>query len=437
MEGNRAVQRLHEHGALQASMDVSQPGDREEREAERVATKVMEMDDLGPTVDTQERAPLDGNRVQEICSRCRQRYRAGKPLHCAECEGAVQPKADGSDAATGNAGVQQQLQFLQGGGRPLPRSTRSFFEPRFGRDFSEVRIHTGHQADAAARSLNATAFTFGTDIVFRSGAFRANSDQGRRLIAHELSHVVQQTDPNAGAGTVGPDRVVQRRVDNVNCTPGTHGVPDTGGFTPRVALDQINGRAVALASATSNLVALSAEMLDVSGTGSGGAAEQAFRNRFGLPPRRNGKFLNRLTTETYDTRAEAQQSEMRILAERFGMIADILRGPIDYDCVAATTCSQACSHSCDAFVSTGQSRISLCPSFWNDWFETSSMAALMIHETAHMIWAGVGHGANFSHAECYASFVGDLFGISSGTPSCPQPTMRFPASGSSNTQNSP
>ncbi|MDH3976490.1 MAG: DUF4157 domain-containing protein [Deltaproteobacteria bacterium] len=74
----------------------------------------------------------------------------------------------------------------------MPESTRSFFEPRFGADFSGVRVHTDRNASHLARSVNAKAFTKGRDVVFGSGQYSPESPGGKRLLAHELTHVVQQ-----------------------------------------------------------------------------------------------------------------------------------------------------------------------------------------------------------------------------------------------------
>jgi hypothetical protein len=76
--------------------------------------------------------------------------------------------------------------------RSLDPATRTAMEPRFGRDFSRVRIHTGGQADASARALDANAYTVGRDIVFGRDRYSPHSPEGRRLLAHELTHVVQQ-----------------------------------------------------------------------------------------------------------------------------------------------------------------------------------------------------------------------------------------------------
>jgi hypothetical protein len=76
--------------------------------------------------------------------------------------------------------------------RPLDPATRAAMEPRFGHDFSQVRIHTGQQAHASARAVNANAYTVGRDIVFGRDRYSPGSSEGQRLLAHELTHVVQQ-----------------------------------------------------------------------------------------------------------------------------------------------------------------------------------------------------------------------------------------------------
>src|SRR5262249_51739086 len=81
---------------------------------------------------------------------------------------------------------------LRSPGRPLDASTRAFIEPRFGHDFSQVRVHTDTRAAESARSVNALAYTVGRNVVFGAGQYAPQSYAGRRLIAHELTHVIQQ-----------------------------------------------------------------------------------------------------------------------------------------------------------------------------------------------------------------------------------------------------
>jgi ferredoxin len=91
-----------------------------------------------------------------------------------------------------NGGPGGQIRALTGHGEPLPPQVRDFFEPRFGRDFGNVRIHTNQQAAEAAQSTNAQAFTRGWDIFFGQGRYSPELQTGQRLLAHELTHVIQQ-----------------------------------------------------------------------------------------------------------------------------------------------------------------------------------------------------------------------------------------------------
>lgn len=105
----------------------------------------------------------------------------------------------GADAVGGAqvpGNVESQIGAMQGGGTPLPAEDRTFFEQRMGADFSNVRVHTGGTAEATSQDLQARAYTVGSDIAFNQGEYQPGTDHGRRLLAHELTHVVQQ----GGAG---------------------------------------------------------------------------------------------------------------------------------------------------------------------------------------------------------------------------------------------
>jgi hypothetical protein len=87
---------------------------------------------------------------------------------------------------------------LRDPGRPLDAAVRGDLEPRLGHDFSRVRVHTDARAGESARAVGATAYTVGRDIAFAPGAYAPGTSQGRRLIAHELAHVVQQRTLGGG-----------------------------------------------------------------------------------------------------------------------------------------------------------------------------------------------------------------------------------------------
>jgi hypothetical protein len=92
--------------------------------------------------------------------------------------------------------MEARISSLRGGGQPLDRETRAYMEPRFGHDFSRVRVHADGEAAEAARLVNAQAFTVGKDMVFGAGQYAPSTPQGQRLVAHELTHVVQQNGVN-------------------------------------------------------------------------------------------------------------------------------------------------------------------------------------------------------------------------------------------------
>jgi outer membrane protein OmpA-like peptidoglycan-associated protein len=109
-----------------------------------------------------------------------------------EEEEPIQAKQAGGQTAHVGPGLNARINSMKGGGQPLTRSVRDFFEPRFGHDFSGVRVHTDARASEAAKSVNARAFTVGKDVVFGAGQSALESMAGKKLIAHELTHVMQQ-----------------------------------------------------------------------------------------------------------------------------------------------------------------------------------------------------------------------------------------------------
>jgi hypothetical protein len=116
---------------------------------------------------------------------------------CAACEEEEQTtmlrtKPTGPAETAAGAAPPIVHEVLREPGQPLDPGTRAFFEPRFGHDFSQVRIHTDGKAAESARAINALAFTGGSNIVFAQGRYEPNSEGGRHLLAHELAHTVQQ-----------------------------------------------------------------------------------------------------------------------------------------------------------------------------------------------------------------------------------------------------
>lgn len=107
-------------------------------------------------------------------------------------ESELQKKLSRRQDSNISTGMQAHINSLSGGGAPLPEKTRSFFESRMGHDFSQVRIHTSSRATQAAQMIHAKAFTLGKDIVFNRGEYSFQTIAGKHLLAHELTHVLQQ-----------------------------------------------------------------------------------------------------------------------------------------------------------------------------------------------------------------------------------------------------
>jgi hypothetical protein len=171
-----AVRRILHAPAIQAKLEVGAANDPTEHEADRVADEVMRMPD-GGAASSLGLPPAAPPAIRRKCDTCAE-------------EDTVRRRADGPDG--GGPAPASVREVLGSSGRPLDTASRAFFEPRFRHSFEHVRVHDGTSADAAARSINALAFTSGNDIAFARGEYRPGSPAGRHLLAHELTHTVQQ-----------------------------------------------------------------------------------------------------------------------------------------------------------------------------------------------------------------------------------------------------
>ncbi|WP_197684524.1 eCIS core domain-containing protein [Mucilaginibacter mallensis] len=115
-----------------------------------------------------------------------------KCAHCEQEEKMLHRKESSAGEVGGNSQLDNYVSSLSTTGQTLSAGSRQFFEPRFGHDFSKVRIHTDSGAARSAQSINALAYTTGNNMVFNSGQYSPETSSGQRLMAHELTHVVQQ-----------------------------------------------------------------------------------------------------------------------------------------------------------------------------------------------------------------------------------------------------
>ncbi len=180
---------------LQTKLTVGQPDDKYEKEADRVAEQIMRMPapESTGTLGVRSQPP----KIQRKCTKCDDEQRLQ-----------MKERPGGTPEVT--PAVASRIQSLQGSGQPLSDSARSFFEPRFGQDFSHIRVQTDSQSTQA---LNAKAYTIGRNIVLGTGQYSPDTVSGRQLLAHELTHTIQQS---ATINTAIPD--LQRLGANPGCS---------------------------------------------------------------------------------------------------------------------------------------------------------------------------------------------------------------------------
>jgi hypothetical protein len=199
---------------LQARLTIGAVDDPLEQEADAAADRVMRM--AKPQVSLSS-APT----LSRKCAACEEGEEKGQPpLRRAAAA------AGGTDAAAAPPIVHD---VLNSPGRPLDPATHDFMASRFGTDFSHVRIHTDARAAESAKSVGALAYTVGADIVFGAGTYAPGAESGRRLLAHELAHTVQQE-----AGTA-----LRRKPDLAGCLAQKDDIlPPNVGLVTAIAREQ-------------------------------------------------------------------------------------------------------------------------------------------------------------------------------------------------------
>jgi Domain of unknown function (DUF4157)/Putative peptidoglycan binding domain len=144
--------------------------------------------------NTSDSASRLGEMLQRKCACGNHTVAGGECEGCSKKNGLLQRAARGPEHNTQSSGGVPPIvrEVLGSPGQPIDADTRAFFEPRFGHDFSRVRVHNNSRAAESARAVNALAYTVGSDIVFRGGRYDPATGSGKRILAHELTHVVQQ-----------------------------------------------------------------------------------------------------------------------------------------------------------------------------------------------------------------------------------------------------
>jgi hypothetical protein len=162
---------------VQRKLAIGQVNDPLEQEADRIADRMMQAAPDEPSIGS---APLQLSRT------------------CADCEGpdeaqTLRTKPSTTSGPAPGYASGPVYKAIGSAGRPLDASARTYFEPRFGHDFSRVRVHSDSVADEAAVAIDARAYAVGSHLVFAAGQYAPHTQEGKQLLAHELTHVVQQS----------------------------------------------------------------------------------------------------------------------------------------------------------------------------------------------------------------------------------------------------
>jgi outer membrane protein OmpA-like peptidoglycan-associated protein len=179
--------------------------------------------------------PVNGGVLQRQCA-CGQHATGNGCERCSEKRQATLQRhsRDQAEPTTVPTIVHE---VLSSRGYPLDDATRAFMEPRFGHDFSKVRVHTDARAAASVRAVKANAYTVGNHVVFASGQYRPSTDHGKRLLAHELTHSIQQHRVSEGRPATGFLKV-GRPDDNYEQEAARQAENALAGQTPRLLLPQ-------------------------------------------------------------------------------------------------------------------------------------------------------------------------------------------------------
>ena len=181
---SRIISQKNSLSLIQPKLTIGAPNDKYEQEADRVANQVMRMPDpsISPSVGATRNDSVPP--IQRFCTECQNEL---------DEQVLIQTKATSGYATAVAPDIAGDVLHLPNRGQSLPESSRRYFEPRFSHDFSQVKIHTDSRANGLAKRINARAFTLGRNVVFGAGQYQPHNTAGQHLIAHELTHVVQQS----------------------------------------------------------------------------------------------------------------------------------------------------------------------------------------------------------------------------------------------------
>lgn len=288
---------------------------------------------------------------------------------------------------------------LRSPGQPLDAETRAFMEPRFGHDFGQVRVHTDAKAAESARAVNALAYTVGRDVVLGTSQYAPGNPSGRQLLAHEMAHVLQQSQ--TGSSAVHP-KLIRRRVDaaRVSCANLPRSYPifaAIGTNDPVGVLVEADARAIEMLD---NVIAELSNIRARVQAGEppawpliGDAVALALRNRL------------RLNAEDRNIWTRTGPGTVEIIIRWYTHVRATLNGGgVRYVCLGPT-----CTEGDWARTIPGMMRIRLCRLFWPA--SVDNRALTLIHEAAHIYYGLEDAGGGAGNAACLEQFMADMNNI--------------------------
>lgn len=365
--------------SVQRKISIGAVEDAYEQEADATAEKVMRMsnDKAGdhlffkPSISS----------IQRKCAHCEEEEKLQ-----------VQRKEIDNNTTVANTSTANYINSLNGNGRSLTQNERKFFEPRFGYDFSGVQLHTNSAANRSAENINALAYTHGRNIVFASNQYQPDTDTGKKLMAHELTHVVQQKKSNLKIQrTVSPTKV------SCNAYPRSYPIFSwMGTIDPISDIQATDSRAIELLSSAID------QLNFVKGAISGGSPAAY-------------PTITDCMAESIRTRLLIDPGNATVWTRNgVGTIAHFVRwlsnlkrtfegGGVRYNCRGPL-----CEPDFGAYIVPGQGfLVNLCHHFWAT-TDVNIRALMLIHEFAHVYYdtEDVGRGAGSSY--CIHGVVADL-----------------------------
>ncbi len=377
---------------VQTKLAVSWPGDIYEREADRAAGEMMEMP--APT-------------LQRSCAPCTEG--GSTRAKCGAEENLLQRRAE--HVSDDGGFVPDDFLYDLGPGQPLDPSTRAFFEPRFGHDFSQVRIHTDSMAAQSAQTVNALAYTVGKDVVFGRGQYVAGTDADSKLLAHELTHVVQQR-----AGRVAlVQRTPARKVSCANSTPLHVPGPAPVDITDPVGvITAAENRANQMFDDVIGEIDFTRQRIIAGEPAAWPTISDALAQGLrlmGLDP--DDRAIWTAPSATGERSVPLLLRRLRLIRGTIGA------GSFFFFCLGTGmtrlgTCGPAAGGAdiCTGAVAAtcpGEFFTAFCPTFWTN--SAEDQAARIIHESAHNFATFIGHTGRFTNAECFARLVQIFAGV--------------------------